>query len=173
MFMHDVVCMHTYMFIHDVVPIHHCTRFSCLLSHTHTHIPPHIKPSILPPIQPSVLPLPPSPTPPPHHHSRINPTTTLGAFINLESTGPGGFETLIQHKGAWTAEAYARAAPYPRGAMWSQDQLDLHVIPGSTDFVVFGEHLPGVDVAFMLDAAAYHTTQDKVWGWVVEWWSGW
>ena len=46
--------------------------------------------------------------------------------------------------------------------MWSQDQLDLHVIPGSTDFVVLGEVMPGVDVAFLLDAAAYHTKEDKV-----------
>lgn len=27
------------------------------------------------------------------------PVSDLGAFINLESTGPGGYDTMIQHKG--------------------------------------------------------------------------
>ena len=38
----------------------------------------------------------------------------VGAFINIESTGPWGPDVLFQHQG-WALNAYARAAPRPRG----------------------------------------------------------
>lgn len=34
----------------------------------------------------------------------------LGAFINLESTGPWGPDVLFQHTGDWTLQVQARAA---------------------------------------------------------------
>lgn len=44
----------------------------------------------------------------------------IGAFINLEATGSGGPDTLFQHTGSWTAQTYAKAAPYPRGSVFLQ-----------------------------------------------------
>eukprot|EP00887_Chlorella_sp_A99_P005787 scaffold1.g5787.t1 len=56
----------------------------------------------------------------------------LGAFINLESTGPWGPDVLFQHTGDWTLAAYARAAPYPRGTTVAQDFFELGLIPADT-----------------------------------------
>lgn len=44
----------------------------------------------------------------------------IGVFINLEATGSGGPDTLFQHTGSWTAQTYAKAAPYPRGSVFLQ-----------------------------------------------------
>jgi len=90
----------------------------------------------------------------------------LGAFINLESTGPWGPDVLFQHTGdSWTLRAYARAAPYPRGTTIAQDFFDLGVIPADTDFKMFAHkhygNLPGIDVAFLFDGTAYHTARDE------------
>jgi hypothetical protein len=49
----------------------------------------------------------------------------LGAFINLESTGPWGPDVVFQHTGDWTLAAYARSAPHPRGTTLAQDFFDL------------------------------------------------
>ena len=88
----------------------------------------------------------------------------LGAFINLESTGPGGPDVLFQHTGDWTLRAYARVAPHPRGTTVGQDFFDLGVIPADTDYRMFSYRhygsVPGIDVAFLFDGVAYHTSQD-------------
>lgn len=64
----------------------------------------------------------------------------------------------------WTAAAVARAAPHPRASVVGQDFFDLSVIPADTDFRIMASnsmgHLPGIDVAMVLDAAAYHTDRD-------------
>lgn len=90
----------------------------------------------------------------------------LGAFINLESTGPGGPDYVFQHTGAWTIAAYARAAKHPRGAVIGQDIFETGLLPADSDFRMFSyKHygtLPGLDVAFLLDGAAYHTDRDTV-----------
>jgi hypothetical protein len=49
----------------------------------------------------------------------------LGAFINLESTGPWGPAVVFQHTGDWSLAAFARAAPRPRGTTMAQDFFDL------------------------------------------------
>ena len=47
-----------------------------------------------------------------------------------------------------------------------QDFFRLGLIPADTDFSIFAnpEHgaWPGLDIAFLLDAAAYHTDRDTV-----------
>ncbi|KAK9835829.1 hypothetical protein WJX74_008841 [Apatococcus lobatus] len=89
----------------------------------------------------------------------------LGAFINLESTGPGGPDIIFQYSGAWTMEAYKRGAKYPRGTVLGQDFFDLEAIPSDTDYRMYSfkhgyGNLPGVDIATILDAEAYHTDRD-------------
>ena len=94
----------------------------------------------------------------------------VGAFINIESTGPWGPDVLFQHQG-WALEAYAKAAPRPRGNSVAQDFFELGVIPADTDYRVLressedagnagNERIPGVDVAFLFDGLAYHTKED-------------
>lgn len=92
--------------------------------------------------------------------------TNIGVFINLESTGSGGPAVVFQATGAWTVDAYSRAAPYPRGTVVAQDCFELELIPADSDYSLFSGqkhgHLPGLDVAFLLDAAAYHTHCDTL-----------
>jgi len=45
---------------------------------------------------------------------------SIGAFINLESTGNGGPDVLFQHTGHWTVATYARSALTPRGSVIGQ-----------------------------------------------------
>ena len=90
----------------------------------------------------------------------------LGAFINLESTGPWGPDVVFQHSGDWTLRAYARVAPSPKGTTVGQDFFDLGVIPGDTDYRMFSYRhygaIPGIDVAFLFDGTAYHTARDEM-----------
>jgi len=47
-----------------------------------------------------------------------------------------------------------------------QDFFRLGLIPAETDFSIFSDPVhgawPGLDIAFLLDAAAYHTDRDTV-----------
>lgn len=54
-----------------------------------------------------------------------------GAFINLESIGPGGLPIIFQHTGAWTVAAYAQGAATPRGSIIAQDIFELGLVPGT------------------------------------------
>jgi Peptidase family M28 len=89
----------------------------------------------------------------------------LGAFINLESTGPWGPDVLFQHTGDWTLRAYARTAPAPRGTTLGQDFFELGLIPADTDYRMFSYRhygaVPGIDVAFLFDGTAYHSSRDE------------
>lgn len=88
----------------------------------------------------------------------------VGAFLNLESTGPYGLPIMFQHTGAWAASVYAKSAKYPRGTALSQDFFESGIIPADTDYKMFSSkhqgRLPGIDVAFVLGGSAYHTSQD-------------
>jgi hypothetical protein len=44
----------------------------------------------------------------------------VGAFINLESIGPGGVPIVFQHAGAWMLQEYAAAVSNPRGSIAAQ-----------------------------------------------------
>eukprot|EP01025_Chloroclados_australasicus_P050534 TRINITY_DN581_c1_g1_i6.p1 TRINITY_DN581_c1_g1~~TRINITY_DN581_c1_g1_i6.p1 ORF type:complete len:922 (+),score=66.77 TRINITY_DN581_c1_g1_i6:62-2767(+) len=90
----------------------------------------------------------------------------FGAFINIESTGPGGTPVMFQHIGAWAAEAYIKTSILPRVTNVAQDFFDAGIIPADTDARMFSYRdygwLPGIDMAFFKDAAAYHTDRDNV-----------
>ncbi|GLC39258.1 hypothetical protein PLESTB_001650700 [Pleodorina starrii] len=90
----------------------------------------------------------------------------LGAFINLEAMGAGGLPILFQHTGGWTVEAWARGARNAHGARIAQDIFDTGIIPGDTDYRMFSARhfgsLPGLDIAFIRDSAAYHSHLDNV-----------
>ncbi|GAX75969.1 hypothetical protein CEUSTIGMA_g3412.t1 [Chlamydomonas eustigma] len=90
---------------------------------------------------------------------------SLGAFINLEAMGTGGLPILFQHTGAWTMEAYARGAPFARGSRVAQDIFDANLIPADSDYRMFSAlhygHLPGIDVAYVMDSTSYHSYLDR------------
>ncbi|KAK9905035.1 hypothetical protein WJX75_008341 [Coccomyxa subellipsoidea] len=92
--------------------------------------------------------------------------SSVGAFINLESTGPAGPDVLFQHTGSWTLEAYARGAKYPHGSAFGQDLFESRILSMDTDFRMFSSDyhgsLPGIDIAQVLDGAAYHSHHDTV-----------
>jgi hypothetical protein len=155
------------------------------------------------------------------HHSKW--AARVGAFINLESLGPGGVPIVFQHSGAWTVHAYAAGAAHPRGAIvaqvgggcrtWArrrpqptgiaqhrrrqllhllplpnpphpthplpnpphpthpnphppQDIYDAGLVMGETDFSRLSYRhagaLPGIDIAYLADGAAYHTGVDTM-----------
>ncbi|KAG2449259.1 hypothetical protein HYH02_006004, partial [Chlamydomonas schloesseri] len=98
----------------------------------------------------------------------------LGAFINLEAMGAGGLPILFQHTGAWTVAAWAAARPTHTGRASRrsashrrlQDIFDTGLIPGDTDYRMFSARhfgsLPGLDIAFIRDSVAYHSSLDSV-----------
>lgn len=89
----------------------------------------------------------------------------VGAFINLESTGTHGLPILFQHTSSWAADVYAASAPAPRGTALSQDFFSTGLIPADTDYRVLagnGANIPGIDVAYVLGGAVYHTSRDAV-----------
>ena len=45
---------------------------------------------------------------------------SIGAFINLESTGNGGPDVLFQHTAHWTVDTWAKHAAVPRGNVIGQ-----------------------------------------------------
>lgn len=96
-------------------------------------------------------------------HSPLVPQ--LGAFINLEAMGGGGLPIVFQHTGAWALEAWAAGAPHARGTRVAQDVFDANLIPADSDYRMFSARhygtLPGIDVAFLMDSAAYHSYLDQ------------
>ena len=91
----------------------------------------------------------------------------VGAFINIESTGPWGPDVIFQHTDDWTLSAFARVAPYPRGNSVAQDFFEMGLIPADTDYRMLRgiseeASVPGVDLAFLFDGLAYHTREDTV-----------
>lgn len=91
----------------------------------------------------------------------------VGAFINIESTGPWGPDVIFQHTDDWTLSAFAKVAPYPRGNSVAQDFFEMGLIPADTDYRMLrgiseDARVPGVDLAFLFDGLAYHTREDTV-----------
>ncbi len=90
----------------------------------------------------------------------------IGAFFNLESTGTHGLPILFQHTASWAVDVYARSAPAPRGTALSQDFFNTGLIPADTDYKVLADPqqggVAGIDVAYVLGGAVYHTSRDAV-----------
>ena len=86
------------------------------------------------------------------------------AVLNLESSGPGGYDLLFQAAGAEAIAAYIKAAPHPHAHVCAQDLFRLGAVPADTDFTVFSDRrygpLLGIDIATILDGEAYHTRED-------------
>ncbi|KAJ6851924.1 endoplasmic reticulum metallopeptidase 1 isoform X1 [Iris pallida] len=91
-------------------------------------------------------------------------TDTVGAFINLEASGTGGLDLVVQSgPGSWPSLLYGQSAKYPMANSAAQDVFVL--IPGDTDYRMFAEdygNIPGLDIIFLLGGYFYHTSYDTM-----------
>ncbi|KAK4423941.1 60S ribosomal protein L17-2 [Sesamum alatum] len=89
---------------------------------------------------------------------------TVGAFIDVEASGTGGFDLVCQSgPGSWPAYIYAQSAVYPMANSAAQDFFGA--VPGDTDYRMFARDygdIPGLDVIFLLGGYYYHTASDTV-----------
>ncbi|XP_068664506.1 uncharacterized protein [Aristolochia californica] len=89
---------------------------------------------------------------------------SVGAFINVEASGTGGPDLVCQSgPGSWPSLVYAQSAVYPMAHSAAQDIFP--VIPGDTDYRIFAEdydHIPGLDIIFLLGGYFYHTSKDTI-----------
>lgn len=89
---------------------------------------------------------------------------TIGAFIDIEASGTGGFDLVCQSgPGSWPSYLYAQSAVYPMANSAAQDVFD--VFPGDTDYRMFANDygdIPGLDIIFLLGGYFYHTSFDTV-----------
>ncbi|KAL2233718.1 UNVERIFIED_CONTAM: 60S ribosomal protein L17-2 [Sesamum indicum] len=89
---------------------------------------------------------------------------TVGAFIDVEASGTGGFDLVCQSgPGSWPSYIYAQSAVYPMANSAAQDFFGA--VPGDTDYRMFARDygdIPGLDVIFLLGGYYYHTSSDTV-----------
>ncbi|XP_073130207.1 uncharacterized protein [Henckelia pumila] len=89
---------------------------------------------------------------------------TIGAFIDVEASGTGGFDLVCQSgPGSWPSYVYAQSAVYPMANSAAQDVFGA--IPGDTDYRMFAKDhgdIPGLDIIFLLGGYFYHTSSDTV-----------
>jgi len=86
------------------------------------------------------------------------------AFINLDACGSGGRELLFRaspHSGP-LLRAYLAAAPHPSLNVIGEE-FDAWGLLGSmfTDYSVFKQHAPGIDMAQVRNGWVYHTHNDS------------
>lgn len=90
----------------------------------------------------------------------------IKAFINLESVGSAGKEILFQTgpKHPWLIKMYGKAAPYPNAQAAAEEVFQSGLIPSDTDFRIFRDfgHIPGVDLAHVINGYRYHTKFDHI-----------
>ncbi len=87
----------------------------------------------------------------------------VGLVVNLEARGSSGPSVLVETSGPSHAlmRAFAGVVPYPNASSLATAVYDL--LPNDTDFTVLAERgVPGFNVAFIRDAAHYHTVRDAV-----------
>ncbi|CAN6447483.1 unnamed protein product [Victoria cruziana] len=89
---------------------------------------------------------------------------SVGAFVNIEASGTGGFDLVCQSgPGSWASLIYAQSAVYPMANSAAQDIFPI--VPGDTDYRIFAEDygdIPGLDIIFVLGGYFYHTSYDTV-----------
>lgn len=89
---------------------------------------------------------------------------SVGAFINLEASGTGGLDLVVQSgPGTWPSHVYVQSAKHPMANSAAQDVFG--VVPGDTDYRIFAEdhgNIPGLDIIFILGGYYYHTKYDTI-----------
>eukprot|EP00297_Palpitomonas_bilix_P001343 CAMPEP_0113895666 /NCGR_PEP_ID=MMETSP0780_2-20120614/17507_1 /TAXON_ID=652834 /ORGANISM="Palpitomonas bilix" /LENGTH=1097 /DNA_ID=CAMNT_0000886557 /DNA_START=21 /DNA_END=3314 /DNA_ORIENTATION=- /assembly_acc=CAM_ASM_000599 len=88
--------------------------------------------------------------------------TDIMAVINADAGGVGGKSLLVQTgpRNSWVAHLYQRYAPFPHGSVIGQDLFQSTLVPSDTDFRVYSEFIPGLDMVYYLNGYIYHTEHD-------------
>ncbi|KAK7578084.1 hypothetical protein V9T40_010289 [Parthenolecanium corni] len=90
----------------------------------------------------------------------------ISVFINLESCGAGGRETLFQTgpSAFILPKIYAKSVPYPHGTVIGEELFQSGALPSDTDFRIFRDygHLKGLDFAHYKNGYVYHTSSDNM-----------
>eukprot|EP01064_Diplonema_japonicum_P009003 TRINITY_DN16479_c0_g1_i1.p1 TRINITY_DN16479_c0_g1~~TRINITY_DN16479_c0_g1_i1.p1 ORF type:complete len:873 (+),score=120.72 TRINITY_DN16479_c0_g1_i1:56-2620(+) len=94
----------------------------------------------------------------------------IKAMVNLEASGSGGREMVIQNGpgNAWISRTYAEKVPHPHIHGVAQMIFQSGVLPAQTDFQTYRDHhptlkkLPGMDLAVVQGGYVYHTPQDDI-----------
>ncbi|EPQ26656.1 uncharacterized protein PFL1_05636 [Pseudozyma flocculosa PF-1] len=93
-----------------------------------------------------------------HHPTK----DTVRAVVNLEACGTSGPELLFQATSTEMIEAYSKV-PHPFGTVLANDVFSTGLILSDTDFrqfVEYGNHLTGLDMALVGSSYLYHTRKD-------------
>jgi hypothetical protein len=81
------------------------------------------------------------------------------SFVNLEGAGAGGAAMLFRTTGSEVAKAY-KGSKLPRSSIAGNDFFEKKLIKSETDFVIYRERVPGLDIAFYRPRSLYHTQRD-------------
>ncbi|KAI9331814.1 hypothetical protein DFJ73DRAFT_856664 [Zopfochytrium polystomum] len=82
------------------------------------------------------------------------------SFINLEGAGKAGPALLFRSSNKELLKSYSKTAPYPHAAIVGNDIFKAQLIRSNTDYAVYNEFIPGLDVAFYQRRYRYHTKYD-------------
>ncbi|KAJ3137616.1 hypothetical protein HK101_003875, partial [Irineochytrium annulatum] len=82
------------------------------------------------------------------------------AFLNLEGAGSGGGVMVFRASDRALLDGYAASAGRPHASVVGNDVMRLGLVASNTDYTVFNERVPGLDMSFYVDRHKYHTAQD-------------
>ncbi|XP_034476003.1 endoplasmic reticulum metallopeptidase 1-like [Drosophila innubila] len=88
----------------------------------------------------------------------------LKAFVNLDAGGSNGRELLFQSgpNHSWLVDYYNKYVKHPFGTILAEEIFQSGTIPSDSDFRIFKEHMPGLDMGQIFNGFIYHTKYDVV-----------
>ncbi|KAM8714030.1 hypothetical protein ACLKA7_014223 [Drosophila subpalustris] len=86
------------------------------------------------------------------------------ALVNLDAAGSGGREILFQSgpNHPWLVNYYKKYAKHPFGSTLAEEIFQSDALPSDSDFRVFKEHMPGLDMGQAFNGYIYHTKYDTI-----------
>ncbi|EDW61968.2 endoplasmic reticulum metallopeptidase 1 [Drosophila virilis] len=88
----------------------------------------------------------------------------LKAVVNLDAAGSGGRELLFQSgpNYSWLVDYYNKFAKHPFGTTLAEEIYQSGALPSDSDFTIFKEHIPGLDLGQCYNGFVYHTKYDVI-----------
>ncbi|KRG04650.1 uncharacterized protein Dmoj_GI26919 [Drosophila mojavensis] len=88
----------------------------------------------------------------------------IKAVVNLDAAGSGGRELLVQsgpdHN--WLLGYYNKYAKHPFGTTLNEEIYQTGALPSDSDFTIFKDHIPGLDLGQAINGFVYHTKYDVI-----------
>ncbi|KAI9312556.1 hypothetical protein DFJ73DRAFT_936517, partial [Zopfochytrium polystomum] len=82
------------------------------------------------------------------------------AVINIDGAGSGGPAMVFRSSDLRMVGAFGRLAPFPHANVVGNDMFKTRLVMSDTDFTIYSQYLPGVDMAFYQNRRTYHTRFD-------------